>query len=84
MDELKPCPICGSKYVYYEIVKGRKHKALAVTCKICGTTGPKVEGRLISYMRPIPSKGIFTKLDHAICIHGNTAAELWNRRVTDG
>ncbi len=77
--ELKPCPFCGAKDVEYEIVKGREYKALAVTCKICGAIGPMVEGRLINYMRPIARYG-FTKLDHVVWVHGDEAADAWNRR----
>ena len=84
MDELPAldsCPFCGATDVGYEIVKGREYMAVAVTCKICGAIGPMVEGRLISYMRPIARYG-FSKLDHVIWVHGAEAAKLWNRSAT--
>ena len=78
---LSSCPFCGATNVGYKIVNGREYKALAVICKVCGAIGPMVERRLINYMRPIPRYG-FSKLDHVVWVHGEEAAEAWNRRAT--
>lgn len=81
MNNLESCPFCGNVNVDFQIVQGIEYKALTVVCNICGCIGPKVEGKLIAYMRPIPRYG-FSKLDHVVWVHGEEAAEAWNRRAT--
>lgn len=79
--ELKHCPLCGGESEF-RIVQGEEHKALTVGCKKCGAIGPKVESKLIAYMRPIPKKNM-TKMDHVIWAYGEEALTAWNRRADD-
>lgn len=90
MNELKPCPFCGSNklkiesssykqrdhhHTYYGEWVLYKHYVMSVRCNCCHSRGPTVSGDVV-IMPKLELDGYTTVEDIE-----NKTVEVWNRRV---
>lgn len=81
MDELKPCPFCGSKAILKQIAYGTTHDGYArmcfrIECQKCGATAPR------SHWEVLVALSTNTSIYYAKDDRGK-AIEEWNRRADD-
>lgn len=95
MDELKPCPFCGSGKLKIESSSSKcrdrrsdisgwvlyRHHIMSVRCNVCNARGCTVSGDVV--IKPLYDDLILVGYTTVKEIE-EKAIEAWNRRATDG